>query len=320
MIPFAIRSLGFCLAFTTPLLADEPPGRSAKDAAAETTAPAVTTNSSAASPSTAGSSIEFGGVVTLVDQVELPSNEAGVIEEIQAKPGQMVSVGAPVAKLRDEDVRLLFERTRSEADIALKKFESDLDETYAKKTTDVARAELNRSLESNARYAKSVSQTDLDRLRLMVEQGEIETRRAEQERAIAGLQRDIAENEHQVARHKLELRRIATPIPGMVVEVLRRRGEWVQPGDVVARIIRLDRLRIEGFLPAEQGPLSLLGRAVQVVTKDDEGATIELDGEISFVSPEVDPINSQVRVWAEFDNPKLLVRPGTSAVAKVAKP
>jgi macrolide-specific efflux system membrane fusion protein len=56
------------------------------------------------------------------------------------------------------------------------------------------------------------------------------------------------------------------------------------------------------------------------VTKDDEGATIELDGEISFVSPEVDPINSQVRVWAEFDNPKLLVRPGTSAVAKVAKP
>jgi macrolide-specific efflux system membrane fusion protein len=66
--------------------------------------------------------------------------------------------------------------------------------------------------------------------------------------------------------------------------------------------------------------LSLLGRAVQVVTKDDEGATIELDGEISFVSPEVDPINSQVRVWAEFDNPKLLVRPGTSAVAKVAKP
>ena len=37
---------------------------------------------------------------------------------------------------------------------------------------------------------------------------------------------------------------------------------------------------------------------------------LQLEGKISFVSDEVDPVNQQVRVWAEIDNSRLELRPG----------
>ena len=36
----------------------------------------------------------------------------------------------------------------------------------------------------------------------------------------------------------------------------------------------------------------------------------DFDGTVVFVSPEVNPVNGQVRVWAEVENKKLLLRPG----------
>lgn len=260
------------------------------------------------------------GVVTLAEQVEVPAAEAGVLAELQVKPGQWVEVGTPIGRLRDEDLRLLVERTRIQAEIARREYESDLDELYAKKTTEVARAELERSLESNLKYAKTVSKTELDRLRLLVEQGDLETRRAQQERLIAGLGSEVRENEHQTAKHQLATRQLIAPIRGMVVEVQRRLGEWVQPGDVVARIIRLDRLRVEGFLPASQGRLALVGRPVRVTATDDDQRAVQLSGEVVFVSPEIDPINSQVRVWVEVDNAELKLRPGMTASVTVLEP
>jgi macrolide-specific efflux system membrane fusion protein len=102
----------------------------------------------------------------------------------------------------------------------------------------------------------------------------------------------------------------------MIVELHRRRGEWVQPGDTVARIVRLDKLRVEGFLAAKHARPELVGSKtiVKVTIGDDE---LEFPGEIVFVSPEIDPINSQVRVWADVENADLVLRPGMQAVLVV---
>ena len=40
---------------------------------------------------------------------------------------------------------------------------------------------------------------------------------------------------------------------------------------------------------------------------------MEVTGKVTFVSPEVDPVNHQVRVWAEVDNTELVLRPGLAA-------
>jgi multidrug efflux pump subunit AcrA (membrane-fusion protein) len=256
-------------------------------------------------------------VVTISEQVSVPAADAGMIAEVLVKPGDLVAEGDLIARLRDDDVRLLVDRTRINAEIAAKESSSDLDSRYAAKTTEVARTELARSIESNAKYAKTVSNSELDRQRLLVDQGELETQRAEHQQQIAGLTHQIRDNEHRSALDQLALRKMTAPLKGMVVEVRSGRGEWVQPGDAVARIIRLDRLRVEGFLSFRLGVRKLVGRAAEVTAQSDDGEIMVLPGKVVFVSPEIDPLNDQVRVWIDIENDDLKLWPGMIASVKV---
>ena len=49
----------------------------------------------------------------------------------------------------------------------------------------------------------------------------------------------------------------------MVVQIKRHRGEWVQAGESVVRVLRLDRLRAEGFVPQAARRVAV-GRPVTV--------------------------------------------------------
>src|SRR5262245_40050334 len=259
-------------------------------------------------------------VIKISEEISVPARDAGVLAAIDVKEGQLVEEGDTVVRLLDTDVRLAVDRARLESEIALRKFNNDVDIRYARKSTEVARAELARSLDTNEKYPKTVSNSELDRQRLLVEQGELQIRKAEHDQEVAGLTREIRENEHQTMRDQLIRRTIAAPLRGMVVEILRRRGEWVQPGDAVVRIVRLDRLRAEGFLPAQHARLDLVGSKVRLklaASADKTAKPQEFPGRIVFVSPDLDPLNSQVRVWAEVENFDLKLRPGMQATLTV---
>jgi RND family efflux transporter MFP subunit len=252
-------------------------------------------------------------VIKVSEEVAVPARDAGVLAKIEVKEGQLVEEGDCVVRLLDTDIRLAVERARLEAEIALRKFKNDVDLRYAKKSTEVAKAELARSLDTNEKYPKTVSNSELDRQRLLVDQGELQIQKAQHDMEIAGLTREIRESEHKIASEQLERRTVLAPLRGMIVEVLRRRGEWVQPGDTVVRIVRLDRLKAEGFLPAKHASLDLVGSKVRLKIVGTENKPMEFAGHIVFVNPEIDPLNSQVRVWAEVENPDLKLRPGMQA-------
>lgn len=256
-------------------------------------------------------------IVKVSEEVAVPARDAGVLAKVAAKEGQLVEVGDTVAALLDTDVRLAVERARLEADIAARKSKNEVDLLYARKSTEVARAELARSLETNGKYPRTVSNSELDRQRLLVEQGDLQTKKAEHERDVAGLEREIRDNEYQTAREQLDRRTIAAPLRGMVVEVLRRSGEWVQPGDSIVRIVRLDRLKAEGFLPVKHAGLDLVNRKVKLIANTMDEQTLEATGQIVFISPEIDPLNSQVRFWAEIENAELKLRPGMTATLTI---
>src|SRR5205814_4283550 len=130
--------------------------------------------------------------------------------------------------------------------------------------------------------------SELHRQRLLVDQGELPIQKAQHDMEVAGLTREIRDSEHKIASEQLERRTIAAPFRGMVVEVLRRRGEWVQPGDSVVRIVRLDRLKAEGFLPVRHAGLELVGSKVKlrVIAAGDQ--PLEATGHIIFINPEID--------------------------------
>ncbi len=88
-----------------------------------------------------------------------------------------------------------------------------------------------------------------------------------------------------------------------------RVGEWVEIGAPVLRLVAVDKLRAEGFLPVEQASAELVGKRVTFVSTVGQ-QTMQATGELRFVSPEMDPVTRQVRVWAALDNTDGAFRPG----------
>src|SRR5262249_31639987 len=118
-----------------------------------------------------------------------------------------------------------------------------------------------------------------------------------------------------VAKLDLELHSVRAPFAGVVALVRGRAGEWVQPGAPVLRLVAVDVLRAEGFAAADKIDSLQVGMPVEFSTEEtpDSSAVTPpqaFKGVLRFISPEVDPVTRQVRVWAEIDNREHHLRPG----------
>jgi RND family efflux transporter MFP subunit len=161
-----------------------------------------------------------------------------------------------------------------------------------------------------------VSQSQLDVEQLTVQKSRLEAEQAEHEQAIAVLEMKAQENELNAARAQIARRRIVAPFEGGIVQVYLRKGEWAEPGQKALRIVNADRLKAEGFVPAEAAAKVAAGTDVQLVI-DLAGKPQAFKGKVAFVSPEVDPITGQVRVWAEIENHDGRLRPGQAAKMRI---
>ena len=143
-----------------------------------------------------------------------------------------------------------------------------------------------------------------------VERNRLEVEQARRDVKLAAITCDIERRTLEMSKLALANRRIRAPLGGVVAEVFRHAGEWVEPGTRVLRLVRLDRLRAEGFVKADLISGNLRGTPAEITIRRTGQRPMTFPGEITFVSPEIDPVNGQVRVWAELDNPKLVLRPG----------
>jgi macrolide-specific efflux system membrane fusion protein len=249
-------------------------------------------------------------VLRLLEEAEVPAQEAGVVTELVVRDGERVRQGQLLAQIDDQVARLAAEAAQAQYDIARAKASNDVRIRFAKKALEVAQAELRRSTESVERFAKSVSQSQLDVERLTVEKNQLEAEQADHEHQVAMLEMKSKANELSAARNQVARRQIVAPFDGVIVQIYVRRGEWVEPGQQALRIVNADRLKAEGFIPAARASADLTGKSValtvEAAVNDDSSTT----GTIVFISPEVDPITGQVRVWAEIDNRDGRLRPG----------
>jgi macrolide-specific efflux system membrane fusion protein len=245
-------------------------------------------------------------------EAEVPARQTGVLAKIDVDEGGLVKEGDLLAALDDRAAKLALQKADLERQQAAAKASNDLRVQYADKALEVARAEMKRSSESNAQFAKSISQSQLDVERLTVDKLQLERRQAEQDQTLDRFDLQLKENALQSAKLDVELHAVRAPFTGVVALVRGRIGEWVQPGTPVLRLVAVERLRAEGFAPAEAVNSSMLGAAVRfsLSTKPDSHEAGYFEGPLRFISPEIDPVSKQVRVWAEIDNRELKLRPG----------
>lgn len=274
----------------------------------------------AASPAAAGTLQAESVLITLIEQVDVPAREAGVLTELHVTAGTRVEEGEELARIDDAAARLAVDKARRELQVARLEADNDIDIRFARKSLEVDAAELRRAQDAVAKFAKAVTEAELDTLGLKVERSTLQIEQAERKNAIARELVKLKENELAMASHAAERRRIVSPLAGIVVQVNRHRGEWIEPGEKLARVLRIDRLRAQGFVKASEIRGQLTGAPVKIIVSLPGNPQAEFDGTLVFVSPEVDPVNGQVVVWADFENRDLLLRPGLRARMLIETP
>ena len=247
-------------------------------------------------------------LIRLIDEVEVPARATGALAEASVREGARVKRGQRLARIDAAEVELEYQRARYEHQLAKKLAADDVALRSAEKKHAFATADFGRLQQAAAVQPRSVSQSELEKARLEMEQAALDRERAEQDLEAAQLREKLAEAQLAMAERQVEIRNIVAPLSGVVVSVLRKPGEWVAPGDKIMRIVRTDRLRAEGFLDSEQVPLGLEGTQVTLLPEASESQTYP--AVVTFVSPEIDPVNGQVRILAEVDNPDGRLRPG----------
>ena len=259
-------------------------------------------------------------LLTLIEHADVPAGEAGPLVHREIGEGVTVDADTVLGKIDDHEAVLILERARTELKIAQTLVDNDIKVRYARKSQEVAQAELKRSLESVEKFPKSVSQTELDRLRLLADKALLEIEQATVDHEQAKLSRQLKQNDVDRAELLLQRRKIKAPFPGMVVSWKKQRGEWVEVGTPVVRVIRLNRLRAEAFVALKTLPPDLVGRTVVLLVDLPGKPKSKFEGKLVFVDPEIDPVNNQVRIFAEIDNSDLILQPGQSVTMVIQSP
>jgi RND family efflux transporter MFP subunit len=248
-------------------------------------------------------------VLRPLQAAEVPAQQTGLLDQIAVEEGQRVEENEVLATLDTVAARLAVEKARLERVQAEQRANNRLSIQYAMKALEVAKAEVRRSLESIEKFAKSISQSQLDVEQLTVEKLQLEQQQAEHDLALEGIGLQLKQTELEAAQVLLEKHRIRAPFAGTVVLVRGRVGEWVEIGSPVLRLVAVNKLRAEGFLAVEQASADLVGKQV-TFTSTIGDKRMQTTGELRFVSPEMDPVTRQVRVWAALDNSDGALRPG----------
>lgn len=241
-------------------------------------------------------------------EAEVPARHLGALSEISVTEGATVQKDDSLATLDPRVAALAVQKANLEREQAAIKANNKLSIQYADKALEVARAEFKRSQDTNDKFPNSISHSQLDVERLTVEKLELERQQAEHELELARFELQVKQNALDAAQLDLELHRVRAPFAGVVALVRTHAGEWMEPGTPVVRLVAIDILRAEGFAPAGAANQSLLGAEVKFQLEG-EGAEA-FKGVVGFISPEIDPVTRQVRIWAEIDNKDHRLRPG----------
>ncbi len=260
-------------------------------------------------------------VLRIHESRDVASKAGGMIQMSNIREGSPVKGGQLLMEIDSRMAKLNVERLANEKEIASREAASTVELEFMKKSIEVAKAELSRALQSNNRLPGAVPRSEIDQLMLVAERAIAEKKKTAFEMQMMGMQTTIRGIELSVGKRQLADHQITSPIDGKVVEIYKKEGEWVDASEPVAKVVQLKKLKTEIKVPASIALDQLVGtRAIFSPGLDSlKGETFE--GTVTFVNPEANPVNRQMKVWVVIDNRELKLVPGlVGSVELLRKP
>lgn len=262
----------------------------------------------------AGISIE-NALLKPYDSTNISSEVEGRIAQLTVREGDWVALGQAIGHIDDRSVRLQLERSRIATSMAELRLASQVEVSLATGKAEVAKNELDRAVVANSKVSEAYPLKEIDRLRLVFDSTKLEVDKAREEKTLQQLELRHMKNEQAVIEDLVAKHQIKSPVAGMVVSISKHAGEWVQPGSEILKVVRLDRLKIEGFIRA--GQLDKLNSRKASASVHQDNSEVQVSGKVLFVYPEVNPLTQQMRIQLEVENPGGRLVPGSPVRAAI---
>jgi HlyD family secretion protein len=210
------------------------------------------------------STLSTNGKVEPIEWMPVRSERMGVITRTFVSRGQLVRKGDPLVEL---DTRVA-NADLSKAQAAIQEAQAQeqvltqggrvaerqqIESDLARARLDLAAAQKNHQTLERLVAKQAATRQELDSARQLVDQLELRIQALEKNKAalVTGTDKDIAkarlrqaESAADVAQTNLDFTVIRAPMTGTVYDFDLKQGSYVNPGDPIAKVGRLDRVRV----------------------------------------------------------------------------
>lgn len=220
--------------------------------------------------------------------VEIRSSVEAVIESVRVRRGDVVKKGQILLTLESGPERaalaLAEGRAKNQGDIQLSETRLEISGKKLKRAEELFKQNF---ISANAR-----------------DEAEAEFRLASQELLRARENQRLAELEAQRAAEVLTLRTIRSPVKGVVVEVMRKPGEFgaISFKDPIMKLAEIDPLHVEAILPSSMYGKVRRGQHAVVTPEAPIGGRYETT--VAIVDPVIDAASGTLGVRLLLPNRK----------------
>lgn len=264
-----------------------------------TTAAAITRDDTA--------SLDASGSFVADESADVAALSSGTVTETPASVGQFVDAGAVLVRLDNREALLRLEQAKAAHQQAV----NDLEGAKGAAATAASQAAL--ANENVKRYSEMLKSGDISRstYEQTVQQGLVADEQARMARQrVDSSQAAItsARAQEALAAKAAEDTAIRAPFAGFVSERAAAIGEYVTPGLVVARVLKMTPIMLNALVPeSDAGRVAVGTEAVAHVAAH---PTREFRGRVRVLSPAVDANTRTLTAHIAFNNPDHALRPG----------
>jgi multidrug efflux pump subunit AcrA (membrane-fusion protein) len=225
------------------------------------------------------------GLVKVADSIKLPAKEPGVLVQLAVKDGAFVRANQVLGKIDDSEPLMQKKAANAAYSAAYEKWKDDVEVRYATAQAAVAKAKYQLMLDSNIISARAVTQVELDEARLDHERAVLGIEKAGHDKKLAYYDTMTKRAELEAADLAIQRRVVTAPFDGVVEEIKRHQDEWVQPGDTILNLLRMDTLHVEGAVEqSKHDPHEIVNCDVTVDVEMARGRKASFRGRIIKVS------------------------------------
>jgi HlyD family secretion protein len=283
------------------------------------------------------SNLKTNGKVEPIEWAAVRAERAGTVLKIDTERGRPVTKGQLLVELDSADARI--ELSSAQARVSEAKAEiqglagggrpvdlSEIESGINKARADLAVAQreyasLQRLIAKNAATTQELNtaRENVDRINMQLQA--LESRRSslvsKVDRSAAEARLHEAESTASAAAHRIELGQIRSPMTGIVYQFDLKSGAYLNPGDLVASVGRLNQVRVLVYV--DEPELGRVEKGMPVTITWDAMPDRQWAGRVDKVPTQVMPLGTRQvgEVACTIENPDLTLIPGTNVNAEI---